>query len=147
MHTFQDSHGLTWELRLDIAAMERCAAAGVRFEEILGGKSDLLMRLRFDAPLIARAVAAICRPAFTAAGAKSDEEFMSSLDAKTLCEAKAALRDEVIDFFSAFDPAAGKALRSWRDREIELAALVESVIPTQPQSSGAESGAAQASAG
>ncbi len=143
MRTFIDERGQTWELKLDISALERCAAAGIHLDEVLSGKSDLLIRLRYDAPLVARTLAAICRPAFPVHQVKTDEEFIGLLTPAVLGQAKALLRDELVGFFTQFDPEAGRPLQLWLEKDRELTGLIGATLP---MNSGAGSGGAPGSA-
>ncbi len=149
MRTFIDERGQTWDLRLDVSALERCAAVGIHLDEVLSGKSDLLIRLRFDAPLIARTLAAICRPAFPLHQVKTDEEFIALLTPAVLGRAKALLRDELVGFFTQFDPGAGRPLQLWLEKDKDLARMLAplAVSAAAPLlSSGAGSGGAPGSA-
>ena len=124
----------TWALRLDIDAMERCAAAGADLSEILSGKSNLLLRLRGDPMLVARVLWAICEPQAIAAQVAA-EQFRAALTPQILAEAKSLLRDEIIDFFSEFDPEAAKPLRRWVEASRKIEAKIGNLIAQAPERS------------
>jgi hypothetical protein len=135
MHSFTDTAGRTWSLRLTIAAVRGVRErAALDLCDLEGGELPLALRLERDPGLLLSALAALLEGQLQERGV-SQADLEGSLDGSAYAAAAQAFWGELSDFF-----------RPWRP---ETAAMIESLQPEKrpasPENSGDGSGNSPAS--
>src|SRR5262245_64858996 len=108
-HKFQDASGNEWQLCLTYPPMKRMRQAGLDpFEFVTQPKTvEMLMQ---NAELLVRILWSWLEPELDRRQITQDA-FAELLGGEAIAEAFVAVRDEVLDFLSKTNPAAGTMLR------------------------------------
>jgi len=105
MRTFQDSAGRTWTVAVNVDAVKRVRDL---LKEDLLDIEQTLPRLLVDPILLCDVVYCVCKPQADAEKI-SDVDFARAMAGGTIAQAKAALLEELVDFFP--EPSQRETLR------------------------------------
>lgn len=105
MRTFQDSAGRTWTVAVNVDAVKRVRDL---LKEDLLDIEQTLPRLLVDPILLCDVVYYVCKPQADAQQV-SDVDFARAMAGGTIAQAKAALVEELVDFFP--EPSQQEMLR------------------------------------
>lgn len=105
MRTFQDSAGRTWTVAVNVDAVKRVRDL---LKEDLLDIERTLPRLLLDPILLCDVVYCVCKPQADAEKI-SDVDFARAMAGGTIAQAKAALLEELVDFFP--EPSQRETLR------------------------------------
>lgn len=138
MRQFTDSTGKTWNVTVNVAAMLRVKdMAGVDLIECAAKENSQVLKDLYCNPVVLTDVAyAVVSPTDVAKA-----QFSDAMDGKALAGAKAAILEELMDFFGAYLPNTGRLMRLWltmvQEKEAVLAKLAaESMRATSGKASG-----------
>jgi hypothetical protein len=95
MRTFQDAAGRTWTIAVNVDAVKRVRDL---LKEDLLDIERVLPRLLLDPILLCDVVYAVCKPQADAERV-TDVDFGRAMAGQTIAQAKAALIEELVDFF------------------------------------------------
>jgi len=117
MRTFTDSAGRTWQVAVNVTAIEEVKAeADVDLLELVEG-GPLLERLLRDPVVLCHVLYALCKAQMEAKGI-SAEDFGRGMAGRAITEARSALLEEIVDFFHQEGPTirreAEKLLAAYR---------------------------------
>lgn len=122
MRTFQDSAGRTWTVAVNVDAVKRVRDL---LKEDLLDIEQTLPRLLVDPILLCDVVYYVCKPQADAEKI-SDVDFARAMAGGTIAQAKAALVEELVDFFP--EPSQQEMLRLAIAKYGELAERTKEVI-------------------
>ena len=122
MKTFQDSAGRTWTIAVTVDAVKRVRDL---LKEDLLDIERVFPRLLLDPILLCDVVYCICKPQADAEKV-SDVDFARAMAGDTIARAKAALVEELVDFFP--EPSRRETLRLAIGKYGELAERTKELI-------------------
>lgn len=103
MRTFNDNAGRTWSVAVNVTAIEEVKAhADVDLLQLVEG-GGLLERLMRNPVLLCRVLYALCRAEMEAKSV-APEDFGRAMAGQAITDARAALLEEIVDFFQEEGP-------------------------------------------
>lgn len=122
MRTFQDSAGRTWTIAVTVDAVKRVRDL---LKEDLLDIERTLPRLLIDPILLCDVVYCVCKPQADAEKV-SDVDFARAMAGDVIARAKAALVEELVDFFP--EPSQRETLRLAIERYGQLTERVKELV-------------------
>ena len=122
MRTFQDSAGRTWTIAVTVDAVKRVRDL---LKEDLLDIERVFPRLLADPILLCDVVYCVCKPQADAEKV-SDVDFARAMAGDTIARAKAALVEELVDFFP--DQGQRETLRLAIEKYDQLAAQIKELV-------------------
>lgn len=115
MKKFKTKDGVEWPVEVNVLTVKRCIdETGLKLTDLFSSE-EALAKFFADDVTFALVLAAVIRPALTAAG-KTTEDFLAAVDGSVIEEAAKALLEEVAGFFQ--EPRKGlllKLLARWTE--------------------------------
>jgi len=128
MRTFQDSAGRTWTVAVNVDAVKRVRDL---LKEDLLDIEQTLPRLLVDPILLCDVVYCVCKPQADAEKI-SDVDFARAMAGGTIAQAKAALLEELVDFFP--EPSQRETLRLAIAKYNQLSQRVKELVTARMNS-------------
>lgn len=128
MRTFQDSAGRTWTVAVTVDAVKRVRDL---LKEDLLDIEHILPRLLLDPILLCDVVYCVCKPQADAEKI-SDVDFARAMAGGTIAQAKAALLEELVDFFP--EPSQRETLRLAIGKYNQLSQRVKELVTARMNS-------------
>ena len=128
MRTFQDSAGRTWTIAVNVDAVKRVRDL---LKEDLLDIEQTLPRLLVDPILLCDVVYCVCKPQADAEKI-SDVDFARAMAGGTIAQAKAALVEELVDFFP--EPSQRETLRLAIGKYNQLSQRVKELVTARMNS-------------
>ncbi|GAB6184608.1 hypothetical protein [Thermopirellula anaerolimosa] len=128
MRTFEDSAGRTWTVAVNVDAVKRVRDL---LKEDLLDIEQTLPRLLVDPILLCDVVYCVCKPQADAEKI-SDVDFARAMAGGTIAQAKAALLEELVDFFP--EPSQRETLRLAIGKYNQLSQRVKELVTARMNS-------------